>query len=750
MSLNNLATLYQLQGKYAEAEPLYRDALKIQRETLGEKFTDTATSLNNLAALYRDQGRYAEAEPLYRDALKIKRKLLGEKHSDIAVSLNNLAVLYMSQAKYADAEPLYRDALNIRLEILGMKHPHTADSLNNLASLYQDQGKYAEAEPLFRDALMIRRAVLGAKHPDTAAAFKSLALLYQSQGKYAETEPLLLQSASSFEASRLVRAASLERSIGNVGSNPYLPLAAVWAHLGKPIQAFQAMESNLGRGLLDEQAARRGLMLNRDERKQQSEIADRLAAIEPRIGKLAGQQKLIAAEFKELNELLGERRRLDDDLADLGAALSRREVTGANIIQQALPADTAFLTWVDFNTRDGRVAEHWACVLRPDGEPHWVILAGSAPDGKWTGEDRQLAGRLRTELAGKASRQRVADLAGALYAQRIAPIEKHLKGVNRLCVAGINDMAGIPIDLLTDKYTISHVPSGTFLARLKDKPAPAGKSLLAVGDPIFRREPAGQKDDLLSGGSPNLAELPGTRVELNNLTKLFGNDATILVDSDASEQKLEEMREKGDLDRHRYLHFGTHGAANNAKAFESVLYLSRDKLPKEQISEPGKPVINGELSAREVLDYWKLDAELVTLSACETALGRQGGGDGLLGFAQAFLAAGARSVCLSLWKVDDTATALLMSRFYQNLLGRLEGQVRPPMPKAEALREAKEWLRNLSYDDARNLIGDMSRGVSRGNRDGVKLGLVEAPAKENKPFAHPRYWAAFILIGDPN
>src|SRR5271157_4704074 len=96
------------------------------------------------------------------------------------------------------------------------------------------------------------------------------------------------------------------------------------------------------------------------------------------------------------------------------------------------------------------------------------------------------------------------------------------------------------------------------------------------------------------------------------------------------------------------------------------------------------------------------------ISACETALGKHGGG--LLGFAQAFLTAGARSVCLSLWKVDDTATALLMNRFYQNLLGKREG-LNKPMPKAGALAEAKTWLRNLSFDEALKLTAAMTNGV---------------------------------------
>jgi CHAT domain-containing protein len=115
-----------------------------------------------------------------------------------------------------------------------------------------------------------------------------------------------------------------------------------------------------------------------------------------------------------------------------------------------------------------------------------------------------------------------------------------------------------------------------------------------------------------------------------------------------------------------------------------------------------------------------------------------------LGFAQAFLLAGARSVCLTLWKVDDTATALLMDRFYQNLLGKRDG-LDQPMPKAEALAEAKQWLRTLSREEAERLWDGMTSGVERGTGEPA-IPLVPA---DDHPYSHPRYWAAFVLIGDP-
>jgi CHAT domain-containing protein len=250
-------------------------------------------------------------------------------------------------------------------------------------------------------------------------------------------------------------------------------------------------------------------------------------------------------------------------------------------------------------------------------------------------------------------------------------------------------------------------------------------------------------------------ELPGTRVELARLTELFGKDKlTMLADVAASEPALEALRTSNRLREFRYLHFATHGEANDVKALESHLVLAQDAAAKAALPRAGLPTLDGQLTAREVLEFWQLDAELVTLSACETALGRPGGGDGLLGFAQAFLTAGSRAVCLSLWKVDDTATALLMDRFYQNLTGKRTG-LKGPLGKADALAEAKQWLRTLSLAEATQRLGTITAGVARG-KDQPALKVVvpavdtEADPKAAKPFAHPKYWAAFVLIGDPD
>jgi len=146
------------------------------------------------------------------------------------------------------------------------------------------------------------------------------------------------------------------------------------------------------------------------------------------------------------------------------------------------------------------------------------------------------------------------------------------------------------------------------------------------------------------------------------------------------------------------------------------------------------------LTAERILRTWKLDADLVTLSACETGLGKYSAGEGFLGFPQALFRAGTRSMMLSLWPVDDTATALLMVRFYENLLGKRD--LRQPMSKAEALREAKTWLRSLTADEIRRLVARLPEEPRRDGRH------RELRAEAARPYAHPVYWSAFILIGD--
>jgi hypothetical protein len=850
-SYNNVAFNLSAQGKYAEAGPLYRKALDIWRQALGEGHPATAKGYNNVALNLIAQERYAEAGPLLKKALDICRKALGEGHPDTALIYDNVARNLENQGRYAEAGPLYQKALDTYRKALGEDHPDTAQSYSNVAGNLYYQGKHAEGEPLLKKALDIFRKVLGEGHPSTAQSYTNLAYNLHAQGKEAEALAALVPATRSFDAARLgAAAAGLERAAFAVARSPHAFLAAARARAGQPAAAWAALEAGLGRGLLDELAQRYGRGLTPAERHERDQLRARRGALEGRVLPLVRRPRRTDAEAQELTRLLDQRQGLEQALADLAAAVSRREVATLEQLQAALPADAAFVAWVDVASRSGAVQEHWGCVVRSIGEPKWERLPGSRPAGKWTREDSALPQQLRNALA--LANPQAEALARKLHAQRLAPLEKHLAGVKRLLVPPVNSMAGIPLEVLTDAYTVSYTPSGTFLARLPGRPRPRSSGVLAVGDPLFppskeaaqpvslppgglliqqvvpggaaaqarlrpgdvlvayagrdltsaeqlgqllksqggeksvparvwregqeklaerelppgrlgvvlarqpareyltaRREADRMLAQLQRGG--DFAELPGTQVEVARLAALFDpRSVTKLTRAEAREARLDALRRSGELKRYRYLHLATHGQANDARAFESALILTRpQKLPEPRL---GEPYMDGRLTAAEVLEFWKLDADLVTLSACESGLGRKGGGEGLLGFAQAFLLAGSRSVCLTLWQVDDTATALLMDRFYRNLLGKREDGARA-LPKAEALREAKQWLRTLTASEALDRLGVITQGVVRGERPARQemrpVPRPEGAAADYRPYAHPRYWAAFILIGDP-
>ena len=159
---------------------------------------------------------------------------------------------------------------------------------------------------------------------------------------------------------------------------------------------------------------------------------------------------------------------------------------------------------------------------------------------------------------------------------------------------------------------------------------------------------------------------------------------------------------------HSVLHFATHALVHDESPLRSALLLGRSPAQGAPASIP-HPDRDGSLTAAEIGD-WKLDAELVTLSACRTGLGPWYRGEGYVGLTHAFLQAGARNVMVSLWKVDDEATSLLMQRFYVRY-------VRDGLSAPEALQDAQRWLREQT------------------NHAGQRR------------YDHPFYWSAFVLFG---
>jgi CHAT domain-containing protein len=298
-------------------------------------------------------------------------------------------------------------------------------------------------------------------------------------------------------------------------------------------------------------------------------------------------------------------------------------------------------------------------------------------------------------------------LAAELHRVLLSPFAEQLSAVKLLAVAADGPLYGLPLAVLEDergtvlieRTAIAAVPSAALLRKARGTPPAAGGALLVGVDQFDNR--AWVPSSYASQIAPRLvaellppvrlAELPGTRAEIDRIASLFGAQAERLSGSEAREERfLAAAAGK------RFIHLATHGLVDAHNPFASALVLGPPQAGSRE---------DGFLEAAEILQSPAFrGADLVTLSACESGLGLAQGSEGVLGLSWAFLAAGNRSVLASLWSVDDAATSELMVQTYRHLLaGR---------SKAEALRQAA-------------------------------LALRARPAT-----AHASYWAPFQVTGD--
>src|SRR6185436_7511865 len=195
-----------------------------------------------------------------------------------------------------------------------------------------------------------------------------------------------------------------------------------------------------------------------------------------------------------------------------------------------------------------------------------------------------------------------------------------------------------------------------------------------------------------------------TRREIENIRGLFPQ-AEVYLGSEATEERAKSL-----LGKARNIHFAAHAILDEGLPLNSAIVLSLPHLDKQGSD-------NGLLQAWEIFEQVRVDADLVVLSACESGLGKELGGEGLIGLTRAFQYAGARSVLASLWKISDRITAELMVRFYKHL--------KDGMAKDEALRAAQM---------------ELIQGPVR-----VKN---EKGEEEETDASAPYYWAAFQIYGD--
>jgi CHAT domain-containing protein/tetratricopeptide (TPR) repeat protein len=194
-SINNLVFLYYRLGDYKASEPIYKQAIEIQKKILGENNPDYALRLYNIGNLFYLIGDYQLAESSLKQSLEIRKKVLGEEHPDVAICLNSLGNLYSTLDNYIAAISVYEHYLEIKKKTVGEDHPDFASALDKLSDIHIDIGNYKAAETDLKKSLEIRKRTLGEEHSDVAISLQHLGKLYSIElNDYKSAEPLLKQS----------------------------------------------------------------------------------------------------------------------------------------------------------------------------------------------------------------------------------------------------------------------------------------------------------------------------------------------------------------------------------------------------------------------------------------------------------------------------------------------------------------------------------------------------------------------------
>jgi len=726
-SLNNLAMLYRDQGAYDKAEPLFQRSRAVFEAALGKNHPNVAMSLNNLAILYRDQGAYDKAEPLFQRSRAVFEAALGKNHPNVAKSLNNLAELYRNRGLYLQAEPLYQRSLEIREAALGKDHPDVARSLGNIGMLRLGQGRLDDALRLLTRALVL------------------------SEGR-------LRREALDFSESRLADfikflRADEERLYAFVREHPddagvqRLALAAALLLKGRSVEE----SANISRAIY------RGLSTEDHER------FERLRSLRTQLAKLSldGPGRLSLADYQQrLKGLMEQSDALEADLAKRSAAL--RALAGlppateiVDRVAGSLPRDAALVEFVAYADRPlvpkpgippakipGQL-RYLAMVLFPGARSRAVDLGPAAPIDS-------AVSRLHDALGGGHGDDSVQRAAEKLYRLTFKPLTPVLGNVRRILLAPDGQLALVPFAALhdgrrylVDTFDLNYLTSGKDLL-LHAEGTPPARSVVVLADPAYDTRPAVGTPSSSSSTtvSPTRADsverfsstmrtelanqhwtsLPGTRKEAEAIHRLLPH-VQLFLGPNASKAQLLQLQTPG------ILHVATHGffldeagapAGTRSKVL-SVALGAPAQRPLGPLLRSGLVLAGARVSAAKTegasslhpedtlvtalelsgLNLW--GTELVVLSACDTGRGDVRLGQGVYGLRRALAVAGAETLVMSLWRVDDATTADFMERYYQHLI---DGKGR-----GAALREAMLTIRS------------------------------------QEGHSHPRFWAPFISTG---
>ncbi len=678
-TLTNIAELYILSGQLEIAESYIQQAIDCRRRARDRK--GEAISITTLGRIQRRQGKLASARVNFARSLSLLPAAQNQQRQ--AIFLLDLGLTDFRLGDFQRARRSYTRSLTIAQQ-LGDHHTE-AVALVNLGWLEDEQGLPTKALEHYQSALRLFHRLRNRE--GQASAYFGMALAKRHMGHLDDARWCMELALDRVEKQRRGAVDTILRSSYLAFKHNYyefyidllMDLHAQDPDASYGAQAFEASERSRARSLLDS--------LSPDSNAPGA--ADAPRAVAPEL--LARERSLQDTLHAKEHELfaLEDRGAAGDELASLQAQLHRltaelREVRtwvqrsqsskldqtplGLEAIQQLLDQETVLLHYSLTQSRSfvWLIDRHSISIHELPGSERVERLALQA--------HRLLKNSHRAGLA-----QQVALVLGDLSQMLLGPVADQLGGrrlvivpdgaLSYLPFAALPRPGAEPLPLITE-HEVVHLPSASVLYSLRARAqnrSPAPRALAIVGDPVS--SPRDERLASVAKQLPGSGMLTAQRNEESFERLLFAQQEaeTILslLPQDARPRTAlgfdanVDLLRSGELKSYRMLHFVAHGRLNSEIPELTSIMLSRFKRSGQL-----RP---GALYAHE-LHRLDLPAELITLSACETALGREVRGEGLLGLTQGFFQAGATRLVVSLWAVDDRATTKLMSHFYHGLL----------------------------------------------------------------------------------
>jgi len=702
MSLGNVA---DKRGDLETAAGYYERSRHVQ-EKLAPGSLALANVLGNLGDTAQGRGDPAGAERYYRQALTIRERE-APNSPDHASSLRDLGSLESSRGDPLKAIERYTQALQIEQRIApgGLS---VASTLLSLGRVTLRIGRLAEAEKYTKAAL----AIVETRVPESleaAVTLHNLALVMRRTRRPQAASNYFARAVAALESqTRTLGGAEELRSEFTAGyATYYQDYIELLVEQKQYAKAFHTLERSRARSLLAMLAERDLLFapdLPADIGEERRTIDSRYDRVLTELGNLddsgdrpAARRGALVAELRTLRDRREAIAAKVRQLSPRFAALQYPQPLELRQVQPILDPGTILMSYAVGDTR----TVLFVVSSSPKTTPGASLAVFTLPIGRQAlaADIMQFRSVLRDADESAAARDRVVESGGRLYRALVSPAASQLARSTRVLIAPSGPLNLLPFAALVEKqsagtprYFVEARPlhvilSATLYAELKSlrRPPAPEIEMAAFGDPRYApvvetTAGAGSVEAEVardvSRGCDGFRRIKESRAEVESIASRFDSRRTYLGETATEENAKAVMR------RARYLHFATHGCLDEDSPLNSALVLSAPV-------GGGPAAENGLLQVWEIFEQLRTDAELVTLSACETGLGKDQAGEGIVGLTRAFLYAGAHSVLASLWSVDDRSTAELMTRFYRHLAAGKS--------KDDALREAQiELIRSGS------------------------------------------------------